>query len=693
MLVRALLYTAPGTTMPYVSGTEYSYISKTLGELESDLKKDANRSRIAHEKEISDIEEGYREELRELEEETGETVKNAKEEYGEALRAERAAAQEEIKRLKQQLYNSRGRTGGEEVVVLRDQVNSSRESLEEQQRKNRAAIDRLEEAQALRVEDLEREHSDELEQVVRNSRDSALKAYNRSRATEREQYDQVKKEAEQKYAAINEHMLDEARLHRETAKRAIADTEAATEKRVDKLEYAYDDRIEKLLEEHQRELADTVAQQRRSHKAETGELREAVRDALSHNKDYVKGRAEGAQEAYKDVESEFMVRERRARGAYEELIDNIRASQEAAEEHLALNQTQVLREKDNRFTKTIQEMNAERHRERSSLVETFKNDREETEQRAKLAEERSDRRFESAIERAGKERSRALESQATAFQESMSRQRARYSEEVDRLQKKVDEQNTATDPNQVSAAAESAIRDVVTREFMKTFDEEASRNKRTVDSMQREYESRIGDVLGDVDARVTGAALRHASERHRDRAEFLDFVHETESQKELALRSQEIDHRRQNEGVNKNFSKVLDRQKRQFDELLETLKADASAKLQEVRQEAEFESRLRQREFAFQQSELIRQYENLMAKEKEDWQAQLENTKLDAQRQIREMERNHRVMLEGQARSYEQRIEQLEVQQNERERYLARNFEEELDNMRRANARLINKRA
>jgi hypothetical protein len=73
--------------------------------------------------------------------------------------------------------------------------------------------------------------------------------------------------------------------------------------------------------------------------------------------------------------------------------------------------------------------------------------------------------------------------------------------------------------------------------------------------------------------------------------------------------------------------------------------------------------------------------------------SQVDELKGSTQVLLREAEKKARVDMEQQARSYEQRIAQMEFQRKERERYITQNYQDELDKVRRSNAALIQKKS
>jgi hypothetical protein len=111
------------------------------------------------------------------------------------------------------------------------------------------------------------------------------------------------------------------------------------------------------------------------------------------------------------------------------------------------------------------------------------------------------------------------------------------------------------------------------------------------------------------------------------------------------------------------------------------------------RQQARFEQKMAQRGFADKQNELIRDYERKLADMKVENNSVMDEVKQEADRNVRENSRMAKMAFDDQARAYEQKIAALEYQQKERERYLAENYQEDLEKLRRSNALLISKKS
>jgi hypothetical protein len=99
------------------------------------------------------------------------------------------------------------------------------------------------------------------------------------------------------------------------------------------------------------------------------------------------------------------------------------------------------------------------------------------------------------------------------------------------------------------------------------------------------------------------------------------------------------------------------------------------------------------RTFVQQQNEIIRQYDRKLTDQKLQYEAQLEQIKSETAKTTRDAERQTKQALEEQARSYVQRIAQLEMTHKEREKRVSENYEDSLEKMKRSNALLIQKKS
>jgi hypothetical protein len=117
-----------------------------------------------------------------------------------------------------------------------------------------------------------------------------------------------------------------------------------------------------------------------------------------------------------------------------------------------------------------------------------------------------------------------------------------------------------------------------------------------------------------------------------------------------------------------------------------------SVRIQEITNQAEFERRTMRREHQASTAELMRTYEKKLTEQKVSADEALRDMKGKLDSQARDSDRRLKQALADQARSYDHRIAETEAQTKDRERLLARNHEDELDKVRKANALLLSKK-
>ena len=92
--------------------------------------------------------------------------------------------------------------------------------------------------------------------------------------------------------------------------------------------------------------------------------------------------------------------------------------------------------------------------------------------------------------------------------------------------------------------------------------------------------------------------------------------------------------------------------------------------------------------FYDRQNELIRDYEKRLDDARAESEELLQRGREDTGRSLRELERRHREEMEEAEGLSSKRVAQLEEQYRNRERVMARNYQEEIEKLKRAHAQL-----
>lgn len=681
--------------MPSVTpsdGGGYNYYHKAIQELEDEYQLESKRNRDRHQDQVNQLEEHHNHEIRKREKELDETVQNIKDEHNETLTRERDFNKAEVDRIRNQTYDKWGRYNGLEGEVVQRQLENAKEAWDVQHRNDQRALQDSEEAYHHKLERLNRDHATELERVAQYAHDSASEMYNLAYDDQKEAYDAQRVEAERKYNELNQERMEDMNFQRRQAEQAINDSRDDFEHRVRKLKQTDENRADR----QQRHYADSMDEATRalndSHARETKQLRDQLKELTYATGEYSRGRSEGSSDAIAEYENEWRSREEVTNEAYEQQIKSLKQKSKEADTYYAQLNDQNLRDVDRYFSDLLSKQNMENYQSQRQLEATFEQDRDMLVDRMKQDRKAADQNLEKQLNEANEQRNRALENQAKAYQDTIGRNRSSSEDTIKNLERQLLYKSTSDDTSVISPAAEAAVRKAVVNEYEKTFMADRTRSEDTIDSIQREYAHRLHNTIIDNDADKAVIQSENAADRHRLQSEMLQHVQDTEFIKDNTLRNQELDHMRETQNLNRNYSTMLDRQRRQYEEILVTSKNDAAAKIQAVRQEAEFQSKMAQRAFSAQQNELIRGYEKKLNDQKTSYEEVLYDAKAQADRQVRENDRKNRLELEEQSRAYEQKIAQMEFQQKERERYLTRNFQDELEKVRRSNALLAKKK-
>jgi hypothetical protein len=170
-------------------------------------------------------------------------------------------------------------------------------------------------------------------------------------------------------------------------------------------------------------------------------------------------------------------------------------------------------------------------------------------------------------------------------------------------------------------------------------------------------------------------------------------VLDSDFQREQLVRTKDNQLENSMQKVHKGYASQLEDQRRQYEDILDAFKNDAAAKATAIRQDAEFNLRMERRTSAARQNELIREYEKRLSDQKNEFVEELKSQKLASEKALMELDRKAHQEQEEQARLGNQQIAQLEQQYQERERVSARNYQDQIEKLKRSNALLQSKKS
>jgi hypothetical protein len=317
----------------------------------------------------------------------------------------------------------------------------------------------------------------------------------------------------------------------------------------------------------------------------------------------------------------------------------------------------------------------------------------QTRELARLQVEGTERAMERQAENMSHAQEEALSHQAETFRNEQQSQNESNQSTIHRLENEIKEHTTSGDLTWVSPVAEARMRDGFIKEYGKKHDAEVQRHKDKTDSLQKEYTQRMASTIEAADARVTQTELQRRADEHLQRQTLMNHIDEVQQSKEQMLRDKDYQATRQSEALNHTYGSSLDRQRREYEAMINQIKIDSNEKITSVRQQADFDAKTAQRNFATQQYELTKGFERKMEEQKNAYEDTINTLKEQLGAQSHEAERRTRQLLDEQAKGYEQKIAQIEYQTKERERSISDNYQDQIEKLKRSNALLIQRKS
>lgn len=502
----------------------------------------------------------------------------------------------------------------------------------------------------------------------------------------------LNEESAHKYVALDRERLNEQNESRRRTETVIDDAKRDMDNLKSHSERATEQRLTKDGDSAKRRAEENAKAQRESGTNQTRELRAQVRDLLSSENLYMKERGQGKVDAVREYEDENRAQARRVDEAHAQEVKKLQIQAEAVDSHNTENAESNLHERDTYFTNLLAKKAAESREDQQAISQRYEAAFKEAEIRGRKERQYAQDRIEQTSRNASEDRATALQNQALVYQKNIETQRQLDKDAVSILQKELNQKNAPAEETDISPAVENVVRRSIVKQYEKSLNAEIERNQRANDAIKRTSAERFQTVESEHKSQLTMQNMAHQAEKHQNEARFIDHVTDTEASKNQVLRTAHQDNERELEIMARAYSQSTQRQRNDYDVIVQTLRDDASSRVNTVRQEAEFAMKTQHRATAVRENELIRGYEKKLADQKTEYETRLDDVKIEAAQKLRELERRDKQIYDDQGRAYDQRISQLEAQQKERERIVTQNFEDQLDKVKRSNALLQSKK-
>lgn len=674
------------TTLTPAAGSEYRQYKKSVEDVTADYEKQLNNEREKSSREANAVREQAAAERLKAREDADKTVTKSKEALNETVERERAMNKREVERMRSEMYDKFGRYNGQEADTLREQLDAAKIAYETQRKRDKVETLEMESNYQNKLKNAGEQKNAAIEDAVRTYRESIGEQSEYAIAARKENERQARTESQEKYQRLDDTRIAEQDDIRRHTKQSIENLQKGFTTKIKELERSENERGLKSRDAHRTEAEKAIKQQAEAHAREVGDLRENVKDMISADLTTKKVLANKVEEYNRETARDIKQDHERIVNDRDAAIAAERERSARSEAHQHAVKRETLKDQDMYYNDVLRNQTAEYYDREKTLKTGFETAYEQVNKRADMDREQSQQAAERAAQRSGETLEKTLELQANAYREAGRRERENLQTELSQAKKELHTKNTSADPNDISPAAEAAVRNAVTREYEKTFGAERARNEKTIDGIQQSYSNRMADELNEREFAETDRNRLLTSEHHRERTDLLNEIDDSEYRKATALREADEMGGRERDKLIRNYSSMMDQQRKKYEELLQTVRYDASEKAQMTRREHELNMKMTNRAFSARQNELIRDYQKQLADQKQDYETRLADTKNGGDAALRNLDRQNKLQTEEITKGYEGRIAMLEQANKERERATAARYEDQIDRMRRSHA-------
>jgi len=353
---------------------------------------------------------------------------------------------------------------------------------------------------------------------------------------------------------------------------------------------------------------------------------------------------------------------------------------------------EALTDRERHHTELFKNQNREHTQELANLEKSIARYKDNVDHISKGEESRRDQVLSNEITQSSLDKEKSLQSQAKNYQTVLTEQRKNDQDSLSQMQASIQKAKTTADINLVSPAAEEAMRKSLSKNFEKTFSTEREKHQQVTGALYEQKRGELTEAKDDYQNQLAKANREFVRSQASDRAEYYNTILDSEYDTNYKIQDKDSQNSRQTEALHHHYARLLDKQKKDYDNAYDTSRITAQNSINELRQDSEIALRMAHKEYASKSSIMAKDFEKKLAEQKENYEIKLDDTKTQAATDIRATELKGKIDMENQAKTYETKLAQNQAQSKERERTISQNFQDELDRTRRAYELVIQKK-
>ncbi len=375
---------------------------------------------------------------------------------------------------------------------------------------------------------------------------------------------------------------------------------------------------------------------------------------------------------------------KRVEEAYSHYIDDMKKNLEEKESHSRDQLRTTLGEKDKFLASNLARQNSESRQSLKDLEKTYSTQIDQLNEERKNQDRTAAARLRSTKQDDQDTLKNTLQKQAEAHEIDRQNLSDMNHAHYQQLEEDYNKKAHPTQVEDIPPELENKIRQGVIGQYEKTLNTEVERNKLAQDSLASTYGSHYRQALEKAGDHETKILKEHEMEKTHDRAQFYDTLANTQQEAETRGRDKDSAYLLQVEKLQRKFAYAMERQKHEYDTIIDGMRGSSEAKIMSVREEDSRAAKQALKNLSEKQSEIFRDYDRKLSEQREQYEYMIEDIKTQTKTENREIERRSKQDLEIQAKTYEQKIAQIDEQNKEHERYISQGYQEQLEKLKRS---------
>ena len=569
---------------------------------------------------------------------------------------------------------------------IREVEENARETAENRAKSEEARVEKMEKDYTKQLSDMR----DGYEKAASSNRENTDEAHEELVKHYQNESDRLKKDMYDRYGRYQTNRMIE---EQEKARRSIDQMELSNNTRLREMEKYYDSQAKKAVFAAEDRKEQAIANLLTSQAKENDEYqrqRKILEETTAKERANIN---EQKVAAVRDYDQEWREKFDAMQFAHDIEHNQTRARMLQERHHLENVSDRAAAEKDLTYNKIIAGINHDNKEERMYNAKVYDQNIKRLEQANEMDKAHDMEGRKEQAERLSAQYQESIDHQTKQADKTFNNYKAFTDHELNTTKAENQKLKTSANPKDMSPAAEETVRRAVSGEYQQRAELQEQKAREDHDALRAEYQGRWLDK--DFEKQTTEQRLKreNISALAAHRQDTMNTVRDMEERTRSVIVDESGKMQKREHATLKQHARELEMQRNQIqgqvDETLDQATLDKKA----VRSDADYNMRLKEREFNSKYTDMIKAYERHIAELKDEHELELRSKTLDLGKQARDQERQLKAMMDEQERAHKFQLAEAEQSRKERERLLNETYENEVSKLRRHNQMLMKKQS